>query len=429
MLHLAGVLPGPSTFIPCIFALSIFFAHAQGRYFQKAGRSLASGSCCCFPGDSCWPTASQWEAFNEPLGGKLIATVPIASKCHIDPYAVYDAAACSALQDAWTLEETHYVSSSSVMAPLFANQSCDPFTPVDAQCVLGTYIQYAVDARTATDYQTTIAFAIANNIRLVVRNTGHDYHGKSTGPGALGIWTHNMKSIQVLDYTSSSYNCKAMKTGAGVQGMEAYAAAQAQGLVVVGGNCPTIGLAGGFTQGCGHGPLASKLGMAANQVLEWEVVLASGELVTATPNQNTDLYWALSGGGGGVFAVVVSMTSKAHADMPSSAANLTFVSDGISEDVFWNAIGKFHEVLPSIVDEGGVGIWGFTSTSFSMAPIYGLDIAVAELNRLIQPFLDYLTQNGITYRKLQMHLLYTFYLTAPCNRIRLQLIPELPRLL
>ena len=297
------------------------------------------------------------------------------------------------------VEQTHYVSSSSIMSPFFANQSCDPFAPATAQCVLGTYVQYAVNASSATDYQTAIAFAQTNNIRLVIRNTGHDYHGKSTGAGALAIWTHNMKSIQVLDYTSSSYNGKAMTMGAGVQGMEAYAAAQAQGYTVVGSNCPTVGLAGGFTQGGGHGPLASKYGMAADQVLAWQVVLASGALVSATPTQNIDLYWALSGGGGGVFAVVVSLTVKLYASAASSAANLTFTSTGISQDTYWNAIGQFHTILPSIVDEGGVGIWGFTTASFSMTPMYGPGMTLLEMNRLMQPFLTYLTTNNITYRK------------------------------
>lgn len=81
--------------------------------------------------------------------------------------------------------------------------------------------------------------------------------------------------------------------GAGIQGYEAIEAAQAQGLVAVGGECPTVGLAGGYTQGGGHSALSTSFGLGADQTLEWEVVTASGEVVTASRTQNVDLYWAL----------------------------------------------------------------------------------------------------------------------------------------
>ena len=78
------------------------------------------------------------------------------------------------------------------------------------------------------------------------------YLGKSTGKGALSIWTHNLKTIDFLDYNSSTYSGKAIKMGAGVQAFEAYEAASAHGLKIVGGECITVGLAGGYTQGGGH---------------------------------------------------------------------------------------------------------------------------------------------------------------------------------
>lgn len=78
------------------------------------------------------------------------------------------------------------------------------------------------------------------------------YLGKSTGKGALSLWTHNLKSISFQNYTSQAYTGPAIKIGAGVQAFEAYTAAAAHGLRVVGGECITVGLAGGFTQGGGH---------------------------------------------------------------------------------------------------------------------------------------------------------------------------------
>lgn len=66
------------------------------------------------------------------------------------------------------------------------------------------------------------------------------------------MWTHNMKSIEFIDYQSPEYTGKAAKFGAGVQGFEAYDAAEKVGLQVLGGECMTVGIVGGFTQGGGH---------------------------------------------------------------------------------------------------------------------------------------------------------------------------------
>lgn len=109
---------------------------------------------------------------------------------------------------------------------------------------------------------------------------------------------HHLKDITFSDWSDSYYTGKAIKMGAGVQGFEAYQAANASGLQVVGGECPTVGIAGGYTQGGGHSALASKHGLAADQTLEWELVTGTGEYLIANRHQNTDLYWALSGGGG-----------------------------------------------------------------------------------------------------------------------------------
>lgn len=71
------------------------------------------------------------------------------------------------------LTVSSYESSSSVMAPFFANQSCDPFQPRERPCELGNYVRYAVNASGPADIQRAIAFAASKNIRLVIRNTGH----------------------------------------------------------------------------------------------------------------------------------------------------------------------------------------------------------------------------------------------------------------
>jgi hypothetical protein len=73
--------------------------------------------------------------------------------------------------------------------------------------------------------------------------------GKSTGRWALSVWTHHMKDVEYLQYNSTSYTGPAVRLGAGIQVEEAYEAAHAHGYLVVGGDCATVGVAGGYLQG------------------------------------------------------------------------------------------------------------------------------------------------------------------------------------
>ena len=223
------------------------------------------------------------------------------------------------------------------------------------------------------------------------------YLGKSTGKGALGIWTHNLKSIDFIYYESEHYNGSAIKMGAGVQAFEAYYAADSHGLRVVGGDCPTVGLAGGYSQGGGHSILSSTYGLGADQTLEWEVVTADGMLVTASPTENSDLYWALSGGGGGTYGVVLSLTSKAHPDGEIGGASLAFNLPGISPDTYWDAISLWHENLPNIVDSGAQAIYTIMNESFILDCLTWPGSSVSQVNALLQPFTTELEKRNITY--------------------------------
>ena len=61
------------------------------------------------------------------------------------------------------------------MQTYFANQSCDPFTDRSKPCVLGNYVSYAVKVKCTADVAAALRFAKEHNIRIIVRNTGHEY--------------------------------------------------------------------------------------------------------------------------------------------------------------------------------------------------------------------------------------------------------------
>jgi hypothetical protein len=277
-------------------------------------RVRRTSACKATPGTPSWPAKIVWNVFNLLLGGALSPVIPAASPCYPDSvYNNYDAAKCAEVNSEWPTEEFHYEDRGSMMFPLYEGKTCMPKDPTaPGTCTQGGYASYSVKISNVAQIQLAVNFARLANVRFVVKNTGHDYNGRSTGKGALSLWTHNLKDIKFVDnYDSDDYQGPAFKLGAGVQMFEVYQAAEEHGVSVVGGICPTVGIAGGYVTGGGHSPLMQLSGMGTDQVVALEVVTASGPFVTATPGVNSDLYWALLGGGGGTFGIVTSVVIKA----------------------------------------------------------------------------------------------------------------------
>ncbi len=348
----------------------------------------AKPGCRAILGDANWPSLDEWAALNNTLGGKLIATIPIATPCHQTlngrPNILFDEDECEALRNVWFFPETHLASPNSPMAYPFSNNSCNPFLAPNTPCTNGYLAAYTINATDASDLQTGISFAARRNIRLTIRNTGHDYLGKSTGAYSLTVWTHHMKSLELIrNYWTAGYVGPAIKMGAGVEGIEAYNYAHGNGLVVVGANCPTVGLAGGFTQGGGHGPLVSRFGLGADQALEFDVVIGTGELLVANAQSNPDLFWALRGGGGSTYGIVVSMTVKAHPDEFVSLAYLTVLNNGTNADAIYTAMSTFFQALPRVVDAGVWLTWIAAPSGFLISPAFAPGLHPADLDSLL----------------------------------------------
>ncbi|KAG6367111.1 hypothetical protein INS49_001293 [Diaporthe citri] len=377
-------------------AVSTFEQKPIPPVHQRNPGDTAESFCRCFPGDECWPSDAEWSSLNATVGGRLIATVPLGSPCH-DPY--YDEDQCAYLREQWLYAGIHLNSSSSVMAPFFANQSCDPWTPRERPCELGTYVRYAVNATGSEHIAAAVNFARKKNARLVIRNTGHDYLGRSTGAGALAVWTHHLRAIKPVQWDDADFTGTALKLGAGVQGYEMLQAATALGRVAVGGECPTVGVAGGYTQSGGHSALSTNFGLAADQTLSFEVVTASGELVTASKTEHSDLYWALSGGGAGNYGVVVSLTVKTYPEATVSGLKLSVEKsdNGNSTDRVFEAVDAFHAALPGLVDFGTMVIYYFTTEYLSISALTAYNKTQAELEQAMQPFLSALGDLGLRH--------------------------------
>lgn len=97
------------------------------------------------------------------------------------------------------------------------------------------------------------------------------------------------------------------------------------GLATTLGECPAVGI-GGLATGGGVGKLMGKYGLTCDNLLAVDMVLADGRIVTANAGENSDLYWAVRGGGGN-FGVVTTFTFRLHPVKDVLAGNLFFRMD------------------------------------------------------------------------------------------------------
>ena len=151
---------------------------------------------------------------------------------------------------------------------------------------------------TAQDVVAAIAFARDQGLEISVRGGGHNFGGAAVCEGGLMIDLSGMRQVTV-DPAARGAVCGGGATWAQLDG-----AAQAHGLAVVGGTISHTGI-GGLTLGGGFGWLTRKMGLSADNLLAAEVVTADGRILRASAEENSDLFWAIRGGGGN-FGVVTS---------------------------------------------------------------------------------------------------------------------------
>jgi hypothetical protein len=131
------------------------------------------------------------------------------------------------------------------------------------------------------------------------RNTGHDFLGRNLGAGSISVWTHYLKDFELIrNYTVGRYRGMAAHAGSGIETWENLNHMVDYNISLVTALSATVGGYGGYMAGGGHSTVTSLWGMASDQVLSLNVVTADGRFVTADPETNTDLFFALRGGGG-----------------------------------------------------------------------------------------------------------------------------------
>ncbi|HEY7208013.1 MAG TPA: FAD-binding oxidoreductase [Gaiellaceae bacterium] len=174
----------------------------------------------------------------------------------------------------------------------------------------------ALIARCATsaDVASAVRLARDEELPLAVRSGGHSVSGLGVCEGGIVVDLRGLKRIDVDPVGRS------VRAGGGVLWGELDAATQAHGLHTPGGRVTTTGI-GGFTTGGGYGWTSSKHGLACDNLLSAEVVLADGSVVRASEDENEDLFWAIRGGGGN-FGIVTEFELRLHELGPIVLAGL-----------------------------------------------------------------------------------------------------------
>jgi FAD binding domain len=155
------------------------------------------------------------------------------------------------------------------------------------------------------DIIATIRYAQATGRKISVCSGGHSWSANHLRPGSILI---TMKHFNQYNIDRDSMTATA---GPGVGGSNLLGELFKQGLFFPAGHCKGVCIGGYLLQGgfAWNGP---KLGMACESVLGIDLVTAQGEFIHASPTENTDLYWAARGAGGGFFGVVVRFHLKIY---------------------------------------------------------------------------------------------------------------------
>ncbi|TYL38495.1 oxidoreductase [Natronococcus pandeyae] len=188
------------------------------------------------------------------------------------------------------------------------------------------------------DVLAAVTFGREHDLETAIRSGGHNGAGLGTVDDGLVIDLSDMTGIRV-DPDAETVHVEAGCTWGDVDH-----ATHAFGLATVSGVVSTTGV-GGLTLGGGHGYLTRKHGLAIDNLVSADVVLADGRLVRASKDENPDLFWALRGGGGN-FGVVTSFEFQLHPVETVVAGPLFWRIDELEDTMRW-----YREWLPEAPED------------------------------------------------------------------------------
>ena len=189
--------------------------------------------------------------------------------------------------------------------------------------------RFIVRCRDVADVISSVNFAREQSLLLAVRGGAHNGGGLGTCDDGLVIDLSGLNGIRV------DPEARTVRAEGGCTWGDVDHATHAFGMATPSGIISTTGV-GGLTLGGGIGHLSRKCGLSIDNLLEADVVLADGSLVTASEDANDDLFWALRGGGGN-FGVVTSFTFRLSPVSTVVAGPMLWPLEQAAEVLSWYA--------------------------------------------------------------------------------------------
>ncbi|GHJ40381.1 FAD-binding oxidoreductase [Streptomyces sp. TS71-3] len=236
---------------------------------------------------------------------------------------------------------------------------------------------------TTSGVQAAVRAARAHRLPLSVRAGGHDWAGRSLRTDGLVVDLTRMRTVTVDEGSRTA----TVQGGATTD--DVIAAAVPHGLVAATGTVRTVGFTG-LTLGGGYGPLMGRYGLAADNMLGAEVVLADGSTVTADARHEPDLYWALRGGGGN-FGVVTETRVRLH-PVSRVLGGMILYPWGQAADVFDRLGAVLHSSPDELTVQSGLITGPDGELAVFLSPVWCGDLEegrkyVDELQQLGTPVL------------------------------------------
>lgn len=191
----------------------------------------------------------------------------------------------------------------------------------------------------AADVRAAVDFAREAGAVLSVRGGGHNIAGSAVCDGGVMIDLTPMKSVRIDPFAATA------RVEPGVTLGEIDREAQAFGLVTPTGINSTTGIAG-LALGGGFGWISRKFGLTSDNLVSADVVIADGSLVRASESENSDLFWAIRGGGGN-FGIVTSFEFRLHRLGPEVMSGLIVHPLSAARDL----LKRYREITMSAPDE------------------------------------------------------------------------------
>ncbi|MFJ3672991.1 FAD-binding oxidoreductase [Streptomyces sp. NPDC090106] len=223
------------------------------------------------------------------------------------------------------------------------NSMIDRRPAVIAQCV------------DANDVVRAVRFGRDLDLPIAVRGGGHSVAGMSLNDGGLVVDLRHMRAVTVDPAAMT------VTVAGGATMSDLDRACQPHGLATTGGRVSTTGV-GGFVLGGGSGWLERCWGLAVDNLLGADLVTADGSTVTASAEENPELFWGLHGGGGN-FGVATSLTLRLH-ELPAFSIAMLFFLPEFGDDV----VRTYRDVIDAGPVEAGGGVIYLTGQDEEFMP-------------------------------------------------------------